>query len=248
MPTTDKYAPAPLAVEPIFERQPGETDQAWEAFVMYRDGGSDRSLTKVAQTVGKERTLMGTWSSRWSWVKRSQAWDKHLDDVRRKSMEKAAATMAERHANQAMLVQNVLQRPLAALAKHLQGDPKALDKMTAKELFALVRDTSGPWKTAIDVERLSRGADTERVSHAGLTVEDFRAAAAMSIRTAAQSASPENAPAEPAEEDKGPTEPDPAPVVQDAPEPITGPVLRPMVTRRNPKPRPVDPNAPPATA
>ena len=37
----------------VWERQEGETAQAFQAFAAYRDMGAERSLAKVAQKVGK---------------------------------------------------------------------------------------------------------------------------------------------------------------------------------------------------
>ena len=43
-----------------WERQKGESDKAYEAFVTYWDMGTDRSIRAVAQKLGKSRTQIGT--------------------------------------------------------------------------------------------------------------------------------------------------------------------------------------------
>ena len=48
----------------LWERQDGETAQAFQAFAEYRDMGAERSLAKVAQKLGKSKPLMERWSSR----------------------------------------------------------------------------------------------------------------------------------------------------------------------------------------
>ena len=62
-----KRRPEPEAALP-WERQKGETPQAFEAFSIYRDMGSSRSTAKVGRKLGKSKNLMDRWSSRWEWV------------------------------------------------------------------------------------------------------------------------------------------------------------------------------------
>ena len=64
-----------------WERQPRETPQAFEAFAIYRDLGSARSVRKVGAQLGKTETLMSRWSSRWHWVRRARAYDEHLQAI-----------------------------------------------------------------------------------------------------------------------------------------------------------------------
>lgn len=46
----------------LWERQPGESAQAYEAFAIYRDMGSNRSLRVVAEQLSKSDTLIKRWS------------------------------------------------------------------------------------------------------------------------------------------------------------------------------------------
>src|SRR5712691_12687320 len=85
-----KKAPA------LWDPQPGESAQAFAAFVEYRDLGPERSIDAVVQKLDKSRTLIGRWSGRWRWVKRARAYDAHLDEIRRKAHESAIANKARR--------------------------------------------------------------------------------------------------------------------------------------------------------
>lgn len=67
----------------LWERQPGESAQAYEAFAIYRDMGSDRSLRAVAEKLSKSYTLIGRWSREKKWGERCRAYDNHLDDKAR---------------------------------------------------------------------------------------------------------------------------------------------------------------------
>ena len=88
-----------------WERQPGESPQAYEAFVSYRDMGVERSVRAVGQRLDKSRTQIGKWSSAWKWVVRARTWDNELDRAARAKAVKKAGEMKDRHVNLAMQLQ-----------------------------------------------------------------------------------------------------------------------------------------------
>jgi hypothetical protein len=128
-----------------WERQIGESRQAFQAFAIYRDMGPARSLQKVAQQLSKSLALMKRWSEKWSWVARAAAWDAELDRKTREAQEKARAEMAERHAQEAMMLQK---KGLELL--------KQLDPNSASWNEAIKLVTEGA-----KLERLVRGEPTE---------------------------------------------------------------------------------------
>jgi hypothetical protein len=66
-----------------WERLPGESKEAFEGFVLYRDMGAERSLAKVAKQLGKSNTLIERWSARDHWVMRADTWVVEADRVHR---------------------------------------------------------------------------------------------------------------------------------------------------------------------
>ncbi len=91
-PLPDEALPVPAEASPVksagkklilagnpWDRQPGEGDEAWVAFVIYRDLGAERTLNKVRKELGKSDRICEKWSSAHQWVFRSAEWDKHLD-------------------------------------------------------------------------------------------------------------------------------------------------------------------------
>jgi len=65
-----------------WQRQPGETEKAYAAFVSYRNIEPPfRSITRVVSELGKSRSLIGRWSSEWNWVERAAEWD-HEQEIR----------------------------------------------------------------------------------------------------------------------------------------------------------------------
>lgn len=66
-----------------WERLPGESKEAFQAFAIYRDMGAERSLAKVAKQVGKSTQLIERWSARDHWVMRADTWVVEADRVHR---------------------------------------------------------------------------------------------------------------------------------------------------------------------
>lgn len=127
---------------------------------------------------------MGRWSSTWRWVERVKAWDAHLDRTRRAATESEVAKMAKRHADQAADFQGALTQPVKELLARVDRDPGVLKELPLDDLLALVARSSSAYKSAVDVERLARGLETDRAAldvtdpAAGggraLTVDDLR--------------------------------------------------------------------------
>lgn len=71
----------------VFERQRGEGEKAWSAFVEYLELGRDRSLAKLAHELGRKPSYkrhLERWSSAHNWVARAAAWDEHQRQERRR--------------------------------------------------------------------------------------------------------------------------------------------------------------------
>lgn len=58
-----------------WDRQPGETSKAYEAFSIYRDMGADRTVRATAEHLTKSEQLIKGWSGKNNWVARAAAWD-----------------------------------------------------------------------------------------------------------------------------------------------------------------------------
>lgn len=117
-------------------RQPGESAQAYEAFAIYRDMGSNRSLRVVAEQLSKSDTLIKRWSREKKWGERCRAYDNHLDDVARQEALRKYKKMRTRHIGIALQLQ---EKALAELKNLPDGSmtPKDiiqfLDKATELE-------------------------------------------------------------------------------------------------------------------
>ena len=74
-----------------WERQRGESAQAYQAAWAYFEMGADRSLDAVARNLHKSRSLLARWSADWSWVERAEAYDRHMNRLALEAQAKALA-------------------------------------------------------------------------------------------------------------------------------------------------------------
>lgn len=77
----------------LWDRQRGEPPVAFEAFCVYRDLLSERTLQRAYEKrsgrKGKHGRYFATLSSQWKWVERAAAYDEYLDFIRKTSTENA---------------------------------------------------------------------------------------------------------------------------------------------------------------
>lgn len=121
-----------------WERRPGETEKAYEAFCRYRDMPCGKRLyTAVAEECKKSVSLIHRWKQKYNWNERLAAYDKDLERQRHKERRKQAAEAEKRQLRIAGMLQN---KALAAFAKI------PLEKLNARDVRELLR-------LAIDIER-----------------------------------------------------------------------------------------------
>jgi hypothetical protein len=110
--------------EPVqhpWQQLPGETDKAYQAFVVYRNLEPDeRSLARVGSELVKSRTLLSRWSAKWSWVERARAWDNYQEVRRLEKRIQEKQAMDEEHLK---IVRHARKFAVAALTK---SDPDTL--------------------------------------------------------------------------------------------------------------------------
>lgn len=106
-------------IEP-WERQPGETEKAYEAFLVYKNLGPGRSIKKVSDRLHKTYALIYRWNMRYGWKTRVEAFDRENERVEQERIQKERAEMIKRH----------IKIGLAAQGKAL----KALDRMDPESL------------------------------------------------------------------------------------------------------------------
>ena len=128
-----------------WERQKGETTNAYEAFCVYRDLGVKRSQVKTCEKLGKNSTTISDWSVKYNWVERAAAYDDDQERKEREMMEKERLNdikkMRDRHANLAVSM-------LEKAARAMQAIPDV--EVKASDITRMV-------DVASKLERISRG-------------------------------------------------------------------------------------------
>jgi hypothetical protein len=148
----------------VGEPLPGESPKAYAGFCLYRDLGPRRSLEEASRlyhgSPPRDRTstkagrkpgasgLIRRWAQRWDWRARAAAWDREVERVKHRRQVEAIEEMAERHAKEALMLQN------KAVERPRQLRP---EELTPRETLAFLVE-------AAKLERLARGEPTERVA------------------------------------------------------------------------------------
>lgn len=135
-----------------WERQHGESQKAYNAFIAWRDS-EDRKLAEHGSTAQK-------WSSQFSWGYRAFEFDRYLARKDAEDMVRYRRTMNDRQRRAARLAQQKVIQWLVAL------DPTRLTPGEAAKWL----------EVAVKIERLAGGGDTERLAiSAQGRVEDMSA-------------------------------------------------------------------------
>lgn len=91
----------------VWERQKGESEQAYEAFTVYLgQPRGRRSVREVARTLSKSGSLIMRWSSEWGWVGRAAAYEQAQDRRLAADLDQQRRDALDRHAQIARLMQS----------------------------------------------------------------------------------------------------------------------------------------------
>lgn len=113
-----------------WERRPGESAKAYDAFREYRDLGPRRGYRSVMEHRG---SMVPRWCRQWDWPARAVAWDDERAQIEDAERLEALRAMHSNHARAARAVQ---QYALAALARLDVADASPADVARLLELGA----------------------------------------------------------------------------------------------------------------
>ena len=123
-----------------WERQPGESEQAYEAFAIYRDLGLKRSNQEVCARLSKSRQLISRWKANYNWDERARVYDNELQKEMHKEAVRNLKDMTDRHIKISMQLQKKALEALTNLS---------VEEMSPKDIKEFI-------KMATDLERLNR--------------------------------------------------------------------------------------------
>jgi hypothetical protein len=163
-----------------WDRQPGESNPAWEAFRIYRDMGATRSITKVAEQVHKNRQLMGRWSRTHTWPLRTIAFDKFNDREWQLTMREEADKANKRNAAIAAKIIKRVEAAVDFLAFEDAGElARAFDIATKIQARALGMSTE-------NLQVTGKGGGPVEVADVTLLSDEDRRARLQQLMTEAQ--------------------------------------------------------------
>lgn len=142
-----------------WERIAGESAKAYAAFELYlKQLAGHRSIRIVAQDAGKDPAQIARWSSKWGWVDRVAAWDRHCYTVERDGEIEERRKMGERHASQAMELQKLALFPAQVLVERIKRNPDLLRELSDPEkLIKLSTEGAKIFALLAEVESRARG-------------------------------------------------------------------------------------------
>lgn len=154
-----------------WERREAESDDAFAAFVIYRDLGRKRSVEQVRKRLatkpqGKQKKgskgatkkaipgHLSAWSARFEWVARAAAYDDHMDAAELAARQKAREAEAAKWE-----ARRLAQREREwTLGEKLQ---QKAEQLVAQELEARASDSAKLAETGSKLARLSAGMETD---------------------------------------------------------------------------------------
>lgn len=156
-----------------WERQYGETDAAWDAFLTFREMGPKRSLRKAyLANTGNDpekvpcapRTTWGMWSTQWRWSDRVEEYDRYQDTIFRKQLE---ARRLEARVETADLGQHMRTKALEALSVmrtiiNQQVRQKDGTVITVQKCALTPTEIARLAEIGVKLERLALGEETTR--------------------------------------------------------------------------------------
>lgn len=117
-----------------WERQKGESEQAFEAFSIYRDMGESRTFQAVADKLQKSYTLIRRWKCKWDWEIRVTAYD---NDLEKQAFREKRKLVADTRKRQLQIAMQLEKKALEALNT---VDPEGMSPRDIKELLRLATD------------------------------------------------------------------------------------------------------------
>jgi hypothetical protein len=142
-----------------WERLPGESAKAYEAFQLYLDLGSERTYAQVARELGQNvKNFRERWPKKHQWNHRAIAYDEHLSRLALAAAEEERKEMARRQVRLGTKLQAAAER--------------GLDVLVEMENVAIApNEIVGLAKAGVTIERLARGESTEnKAQHQALTI------------------------------------------------------------------------------
>ena len=142
-----------------WERQPGEPQRAFKAFVLYRDDEDERRVTKVRDVFGfaaSNATLL-RWATEWRWSDRANAYDRYLD--RRKWLARAEEIEAAERL-QVQIGHELQEKGHLFVQENLDTPEKRASNLTTPGAVTLVRTGTALVREGLGMDKDQAASET----------------------------------------------------------------------------------------
>jgi hypothetical protein len=155
----------------LYDRETDESAKAFEAWTVYRDLGTERSLQKASEMYYGHGANVGQferWSKRYGWVARARAFDDEREMIRRSAVEDHLKTQAEDHAaREARIQERILEireqaaeQSLKMLHYPLTEQHILREDEEGNQITYVLRPSRWSMATAVQLARLATNAQT----------------------------------------------------------------------------------------
>jgi len=153
-----------VKIKPYF-RKANEGPEAWAAFLIYRNLGSNRQYMQVAREVNKTPQQISKWALKHNWKQRVLIYDRENEAAQRRAELEAIEKMRKRHIETALKLQKLGETEIEKLLAHAEKQESlAIDPKLALEYL----------KQGAEQERLNRGQPREIVATVEETPPDIK--------------------------------------------------------------------------
>jgi len=156
-----------------WEQWEGEPEEAFAAFVQYRDQTKPRAILRV---FGARNTKLLEWSQTFEWKRRVLAYDRHHDAIRLEATESVLAQKGAEVAAEHLLLLKDTRELVARELKKLVEASRNSDMPGLLRTNDLIKMTD----MVVKLDRLLRGESTENLGvtdeldYSGLTIEEIK--------------------------------------------------------------------------
>lgn len=126
----------------LLERQPGEQEEAWIAYLRYRELPNPRRKSHLSRNGGDAYKNILRWSKQFSWDERCRIYDTQLDAARRQGVQEAVTSevkaVLQRHAKNAGAFNALVMKVHQTVLKRVMENEQLLAAMEIRQLLDIV--------------------------------------------------------------------------------------------------------------
>lgn len=156
-----------------WQRQAEETSTAFEAFVLFRDMASPRSIKQVAEILSKGRSTLDEWAQKYRWNDRCRLWDNEVDKRTSNAQIAEIKAMKRRHAKVAFELQSAAHLALTQLVAKLKAAKENSKTLVSPEQMSRMIDVGSRLERLSSDEPSTISRVQEQVDFSNLSVEEL---------------------------------------------------------------------------